>query len=442
MGASASLQTTELTVVPGGEAQAELRVRNTGTVVDQFTFSPIGTAQGWITVEPPQVSLFPGAEETVRVLFRPPRAHTTPAGPSPFAIKVNSREDPEGSVVEEGVVTVEPFDDRTGELIPRTSSGSRSGKHDIAIDNRGNARASLSLSAIDPDQLLSFAIEPAALSIDPGTAQFAKLKVVPRKKFWRGTPVTKPFQIVAEEEGKEPIVLDGSFLQKPMLPKWFWKALLALLVLLLLLFLLWQLVLKPEINSQSKKAAQEEVAPVEDRLNAAGIPTLPPAVEEQQEQTPGTTVVPPPGAGATTVPGQTTIPGATTIPGTTAPPPSGTTELGDPIDLRLVASAPLSGQPGDPAPGTFPIPDGRTFSLTDIVLQNPNGDSGRLTILRGSEVLLESGLENFRDLDYHFVAPYVFESGENLTLSITCTAVGQAGGTTCNAAATFSGFIR
>ena len=62
MGASATLQATELLVTPGTEQAIELRVRNTGTVVDQFTFQPIGLAAGWISVEPPQVSLFPGAE--------------------------------------------------------------------------------------------------------------------------------------------------------------------------------------------------------------------------------------------------------------------------------------------------------------------------------------------------------------------------------------------
>src|SRR5690348_12370503 len=108
MGVSASLQTNELEVAPGSEVTTEFRVRNSGSVVDQFTFQPLGPASGWMELDPPTVSLFPGAEETVRVIFRPPKASTSTAGPAPFAVRVLSREDPEGSVVEEGTITVEP----------------------------------------------------------------------------------------------------------------------------------------------------------------------------------------------------------------------------------------------------------------------------------------------------------------------------------------------
>lgn len=425
MGASASLQQTDVTVAPGSEATVDLRVRNTGTVVDQFTFQAIGTAQGWTTVEPPQVSLFPGAEETVRVYFRPPRAHTTLAGVSPFAVKVTSREDPEGSVVEEGVLNIEPFDDRFAELVPRTSRGARHGEHDLAFDNKGNASTNATLSAVDPDGQLLFDIDPPAVKADPGTAAFSKIRVKPVKKFWRGVPVTKPFQVIVDEEGKAPLAVDGSFLQEPLLPRWFWKALLGLLLLALLLAALWFTVLKPNIQSTAKDAAKEEVAPVIEAVEAAGIPVPP---ETTGPGPGGPTTTPPPGGTTTTPP-----PGPTT----SAPPPNGGS-LGEAFDLRLVASASVG---GSGTVQTFTVPAGTTFSLTDLVMQNPNGDSGRLVISRDANSLFESSLENFRDLDYHFVAPYVFKEGSNLTVQITsCTVSGLNNGQ-CSAAVSFSGFV-
>jgi hypothetical protein len=39
------------------------------------------------------------------------------------------------------------------------------------------------------------------------------------------------------------------------------------------------------------------------------------------------------------------------------------------------------------------------------VVQNPNGDRGRLTVRCGDQVILVEALENLRDLDFHFVAP-------------------------------------
>ena len=76
MGASASLSPPEITVEPGGQAFAELLVRNTGTVVDLFNFEVRGDVDGWVTVEPPSLSLFPGGEGTAQILFAPPRAPT------------------------------------------------------------------------------------------------------------------------------------------------------------------------------------------------------------------------------------------------------------------------------------------------------------------------------------------------------------------------------
>jgi len=116
MGSSASLDRPELAVEPGQEVTAQLRVRNNGSVVDQFTFEGLGTGASWIDAEPEVLSLFPGAEGTVPIKFRPPRSSNTPPGPTPFGIKVVSGEDPAGSAVEEGVITVGRFADRSVEI--------------------------------------------------------------------------------------------------------------------------------------------------------------------------------------------------------------------------------------------------------------------------------------------------------------------------------------
>ncbi len=45
------------------------------------------------------------------------------------------------------------------------------------------------------------------------------------------------------------------------------------------------------------------------------------------------------------------------------------------------------------------------------------------------------GLGNFRDLDYHFVAPIVFTAGQKLVLAADCTSPG------CTPGAYFAGFL-
>src|SRR5438045_533294 len=62
MAATATLATKAVNVTPGGEAVSEVRVRNSGTVVDQFTLEVLGDASAWAIVEPAVIPLFPRAD--------------------------------------------------------------------------------------------------------------------------------------------------------------------------------------------------------------------------------------------------------------------------------------------------------------------------------------------------------------------------------------------
>src|SRR5438445_10509127 len=107
MSVSITISANKLSVVPGAEATCEVKLRNAGTIVDEFSATVLGDAGAWATVEPPKVSLFPGAEGSTCIRFRPPRKPQTKAGPVPFAVRVQSREDPVGSAAEEGTLEVE-----------------------------------------------------------------------------------------------------------------------------------------------------------------------------------------------------------------------------------------------------------------------------------------------------------------------------------------------
>jgi hypothetical protein len=416
MGASVTLTAPSISVVPGGEATLEVRLRNTGTVVDEFSLSILGDAAGWASVEPPTISLFPGAEETARITFRPPRSPQVPAGPMPFGLHARSKEDAAGSSVEEGVVEVGPFLEPFAELIPRTSRGSRSAGHDLAVDNRGNIRLNAEVEAADADRLLGFDVKPPGIVVEPGMAGFAKVRVKPTKLFWRGTPKTLPFQVVVRPEGGVPVTLDGALLQEAVLPPWFMRAMLALVALLIALVVLWLGLLRPSIESAASDAVASPLASLRNDVNAAlgdaGLPTMAPA-----------------GASASPVgsPGGSSAPGTSGGPPTPSPSPAGPIipGLGNPIDGRLIASEP-----------TF-TPSGILF-VTDLVFSNPNGREGAVVLLRDGKPLLDLKLENFRDLDFHFVTPIVVLADHSLSMSLTCTEPGV----TCNPAILYSGYLR
>ena len=323
MGALVTLSAKSVEVQPGAVATCTVTVKNTGTVVDQFTIDILGDPGAWTAAEPATLSLFPGAEGTATVFFRPPRAAETPTGELPFGVRARSQEDPAGSAVEEGILTVGAFQDTFAELVPRTSRGSRGATHELAVDNRGNSRLNATVTAGDQDQLLRFDVEPPGLVVDPGTAGFAKVRVKPRQRFWRGQPKTRPFKVAVEGDGTAPIILDGSLLQEAVLPRWLIPALLALLAGIIILAVLWLTLLQPAIKSAATEALEDAGITPLPTLPDGSRPTPAPAATPAPPATPGPT--PPPGETPTPAPTPTPPPVGEGVPATVGSPWTGRT---------------------------------------------------------------------------------------------------------------------
>ncbi len=421
MGAIATLVQSELTVEPGQQVTTTLRVRNAGSIVDEFTFEVLGDAAGWTRIEPDSLRLMPGSEEQVQVTFHPPRTSAARAGQIPFGLKVSSREDPDGSAVEEGTLQVSEFLAVTAELIPRTARGRRKAKQELAVDNRGNERLNTEVLVYDENEALDFELSEPTVVADPGHATFTTLKVAPRKRFWRGPDRTLPFQIQLQPtETEPPVAVDGTLLQQALIPKWLPKALLALLLLLLLLALLWWTLLRPAIESAARDAVEEPLAEqaaatAQLQDDVAGVQEAlgqepPPADDEDEE------------------------------PVDEEPEEEEVEEELDPepIEVRTPTDFRLNVNTGGTSVAGPVTPDGDDrLEITDIILQNPGGDQGTLQVRRGTTVLLEVALQNFRDLDYHFVGPLVFTSDDGVNLRVVCQ--NEPGEGNCTPSALFSG---
>ncbi len=444
MGAITSLEHRNITVRPGGEANCSVLVRNTGTVVDQFTVDVLGDAKAWARVDPGTVNLLPDEESTVVISFRPPMSPDTAAGPMPFGVRVNSREDRAGSVIEEGTLEVERFTDIRLELVPRRPRGRRQAKCEVAVDNLGNYPVSLDLDAIDPDRNLRFRPEHTALTLQSGTTTFVGLVVHPEQAFLRGPDRTYPFQVRATGQGLTPTVAEGAMLQQPLLPKWLPLALAALLALVIALVALWFTVFKTSIQSTARQAAAKQVQQVAKTANdakqqadvaekvASGV--IPPRIGPH---------VPPPGSPSGANQPPTSASAAPSTPPSTPNVPGGAAAQ-DAISFRLAADAKRAANNNDFTAYPSDLPADKTALISDLVLQNPFGDSGILQILRKGvdkkdTVLLEVGLNNFRDLDYHFVEPLLFKPGEKIVLAVNCQ--NPAGQANCKPSVSFSGRI-
>jgi len=404
MAATATLASKGVAVTPGGEAVTEVRIRNSGTVVDQFTLEVLGDASAWAIVEPAVVPLFPGAEAVARVRFKPPKSSSVLAKAIPFAVRVKSREDARASLVEEGVVEVGPFNDTTAELIPRTAKGSSHARAQLALDNRGNVRINARLTAADPDRKLNFTISPPALTTEPGTVGFASIRINPRTRFLTGPPRLAPYKVNVHQDGLPTITVDGSMQQVGMVPPWLLPALIGLAALLLVLAILWFVVLRPSLSSIAKDQVASQTSSLQQQVN-----TL-------KSANPSTAAG---GAGGAT--------GANPV-------------KGDPWSSRLAVNSQAT-----PAQleSSITVPQGGGLAVTDLVFENPNGNSGTIYLVRREankpdQVLLVLRLENFRDLDFHFVTPTVFKEGQTMTLSCSPDPAGSV----CNASVYYSGYFK
>ncbi|MGW4275459.1 RICIN domain-containing protein [Streptomyces seoulensis] len=215
-----SLEPASATVDPGGSTRVRLRLRNTGDVVDEYRFEPVGDIAPWTTVEPQTLRLYPGTTGTVELTFSPPRTPDATAGPNPFAVRITPTEHPEAVTVPEGNLTITPFTEVRAELVPPTVKGRFRGRPRLAVDNLGNTKVTASVSGSDNGDQLSYDLQPSNVQIEPGRAAFVKATLKPRKIIWFGSKEQRPYTLAVQRSGASPLPVEGTYVQRGFLPRW------------------------------------------------------------------------------------------------------------------------------------------------------------------------------------------------------------------------------
>jgi hypothetical protein len=435
MGASTLLSAEELAVEPGGETVCEVRIENTGDLVDQFTIDVVGPAHAWADVEPALVNLLPGDEETVRVTFRPPRSSDVAAGAVPFALRVRSREDPNGSRVDEGHVQIAPFDELVAELVPTTAYGRRKAKFRLAVDNLGNREVTAEISPIPPEDDCDLRVAVRQVTIAPGAAGFIGVRAIPHRRFFRGDPREHAFQVAVQpldaDQAEHDLTVDGTMVQERLIPKAVFTGLLIAIAAVAALIALWFTVFKPTVESAARGSAKAEVA---NASSAAARADEAAADAEEAAQDANAAAGQPTSAGAA---GGANGSGADPNNPDGANGAGGAAGSGAPTSFRIETGArPVTD--GSYQSFTFTAPDGQGLDIVDLVLQNPRGDTGFMRVALGDNVVLEIGLANFRDLDYHYSVPLELSPEQPLRILVSCGKPG-AGATQCTPSASISG---
>ncbi|RKT12248.1 hypothetical protein BX285_6215 [Streptomyces sp. 1114.5] len=438
MTTSAELGLPALTVAPGGVATTTLTVRNDLDIVEAYSLEVVGDCAAWTTVEPARVSLYPGTSETVTVRLAPPRSPSSRAGEFPLGIRVLPAEHPELVTVPEATVTVTPFQELQAALAPRRRRGWLRGRYRASVRNLGNAPGTVALTPGQAGEDLRFRVTPERLRLEPGESAELRLQARARKLIWFGKPASWPFEATVgpqeapggtegggqgtsgtASDGQTPTpapataptalqrpVLEGEFLQLPVFPKW----LLALLALLIALLLAWFALVRPAVRSSAKQAAEQAVAVAQQSPTPAAPPAGTPEGGAPTAPAAGSTGSPAkPGSGQPGTGGRTSGPGGLAVPG------SGQQGSAT-IDVQTANGA--------AATGSYQVPHGKVFDITDIVVANFQGDQGLVTITAGNQTITTIALETFRNQDYHWVTPIQVPEDQAVTASVTCESPG------------------
>jgi hypothetical protein len=255
-------------VEPGGVGIGEVRVRNTGSTVEEYTLELVGGPASWAVVEPALLRLFPGDEGTAVLRFQPPRDAAIAAGATSFGVRVTPSAEPQSAVVEEGTFTIGGFVAVSADISPRNVDGDNA-NHTVTVHNGGNEAVVVSLAYRDPDERTAGTLQPPELTVGGGEAGSSTLKVVAKGGRRKGG-ARHGYQVVVSPAGQTPLTLEASLTRKGKRR----KAPLVAVAILLVVALIAFVALRPKVES-----AAVEIKQIKTQLVAAKA-----AVEQAQDK--------------------------------------------------------------------------------------------------------------------------------------------------------------
>jgi hypothetical protein len=256
------IERTRLEVEPGATVSTAVVLHNSSEHVEEYDLSVLGVPGTWAVVAPARVSLMPGARAHAQVTFAPTTGPTAPVGPFAFGLRCVSTVDSQDSAVAEGDIDVGAVRSVSPDLVVVTGTGRWRGRYRVDVTNAGTVPVHVGLAATAATEALSMALQPNELEVPAGATRCSYLMVRPRAP--GGTaPLPHPFSVdwrTDEASGQ----LNGTFTQRPVLPR---RGLAALAVVLVTLVAA-VVGLRALVDRQASPAAQAPIAPEAPRIRS------------------------------------------------------------------------------------------------------------------------------------------------------------------------------
>ena len=387
---------------PGESTALSLEVENVGDRTESYTIIPAGLTAAWTTVTRPNITLFAGSRDIVEVVIRPPAIHSTTAGPTALSVRVIPQGAPDDAVVAETIATVQSFDDRRITTLQPVQRGRRRRTFEFMVENHGNNLASCRLHLVDASNRVDGSFDPPAVGVAPGAASLVRLQLRAKSGLFRRAERQLDFEIEATEPDHEPATGRATLMQTPTIPARLAWQVVVFAAAGAAIVAAWFGVVRPELRNAVEREVDDQI----EELAALTVDTVPEVVD--------------------TLPPDETTDAETSV-----------VDEGEPVAYRIAVDVGITQQRSE---SISVAPDSR-FLLTDVVLQNPNGDLGTAQLLRNADIIYEWDLGSMSSANEFQprISPLPFDPGDNLVLAVECDVAGQTTGTGCEIAALLGG---
>ena len=259
------------------------------------------------------------------------------------------------------------------------------------------------LHLVDASGRVDGSFDPPAVGVAPGSSSLVRLKLRARRSFFRRAERQVDFEIEATEPEHEPATGRATLIQPSTIPaRTIGRVALALAGIAVVVGA-WYWVVRPEIRDAADRAVADRVdefAPTVSTIATTTTTTLPVVVDDPAV-TPAT--------------------------------------VGEPVSYRIAVDVGITQERSE----SMSVPPDSQFLMTDLVLQNPNGDLGTAQLLRNGDVLYtwDLGAMNSANEFQPRVSPLPFAPSDNIVLSVSCEAAGKPSGTGCEVAVLLGGTL-
>ncbi len=393
----------EITMRPGESTSLSLAVENVGDHTESYTIIAAGLTSAWTNVTRPNVTLFGGSRDVVEVVVKPPAIHSTSAGPTSLAVRVVPQGSPDDAMVAETIVTVASFDDRRIVVLQPLQRGRRRALYEFMVENHGNSLANCRLHLIDASERVDGSFNPPAVGVAPGATNLVRLKLTAQRRFFRRAERQLDFDIEATEPDHTPVLGRATLIQPPTIPARTIGRLVAGGLAVAAIVAAWFGVVRPELRDAAERAVDHRLGQI-----------VTPGSQPDNSVAPTTLVA---------VPQE----------------PAGnlTADEGQPVAYRIAVDAGITQERSE----SISVPPDSRFLMTDLLVQNPNGDFGSAQLLRNGDLLYTFDLGNMNSANEFQprITPLPFDPTDNIVLSVKCEAAGQTAGTGCEIAILIGG---